>query len=225
MSLHDHRAVLFDLDGTLVDSSGDLTDALNHVLRQDGLPALERRQVLAMVGDGAAALVERGYGHHGLRPPADAMARFRRHYARHCLDRTRPYAGIPELLARLAPERTLAVVTNKPTAFAEQVVTGLGLAPHFAAVVGPELAHRRKPSPEHVLAALDAVGHRPREAVMVGDSPTDVLAGRRAGTATVAVLWGYRGREELTASAPDRIAATVAELAEILGGPPKYPFR
>lgn len=216
MSPAGRSTVLFDLDGTLIDSSADLAAALNHVLRTDGLAPFERREVLAMVGDGAAALVAHGYRERGARPPDDALDRYRRHYARHCLDHTRPYDGIPELLARLAPGRTLAVVTNKPAAFAEQVVAGLGLERWFAAVVGPEAAPRRKPSPEHVLAALAAVGRKPEEAIMVGDAPTDVAAGRGAATATVAVTWGYRVREELEAAEPDHLVTSVAELEEVL---------
>ena len=212
----DRPALLFDLDGTLVDSGDDLAASLNHVLGQDALPTLTRAQVLRMLGAGAPVLVARGYAHHGAEEPADALARFRAHYRQHCLDATRPFAGIRSLLRRLAPERVIAVVTNKPTAFAEQVVEGLKLDGFVRAVVGPEIADSRKPAPEMLLAALSAVGHEPREAVMIGDSPADVEAGRRAGTATVAVLWGYRGRDQLEASGPDHLAATVDELEELL---------
>lgn len=214
----DRPALLFDLDGTLVDSGDDLAAALSHVLRQDSLPALTRDQVLPILGDGAPVLIERAYGRHGAQPPADALERFRTLYRQGCLDHTRPYPGIPELLGRLGAGRTVAVVTNKPTAFAEQVVEGTGLGPFVRAVLGPELASRRKPAPEHVLAALAVLGREPTEAVMIGDGTTDVEAGRRAGTATVAVLWGYRTREQLAACGPDRFAATVAELEELLMG-------
>ncbi len=217
-SLGERPALLFDLDGTLVDSGDDLAASLNHVLRQDSLPALGRARVLAMLGDGAPVLVARAYAYHGSEPPADALARFRAHYRRHCLDATRPYPGIEKLLRRLAAGRAIAVATNKPTAFAERVVEGLGLARYLNAVVGPEVAGGKKPAPELPLAALAALGHRPEDAVMIGDSPADVEAGRRAGTATVAVLWGYRSREQLVASAPDRLAASVGELGEILDG-------
>lgn len=218
MSLADRPALLFDLDGTLIDSGTDLATALNRLLREDSLPALDRAQVVAMLGDGAPVLIERAYRHFSSSPPADALARYRRHYRRHCLDSTRPYPGIEELLARLAGSRSLAVTTNKPTDFAEEILAGLGLRHRFRAVLGPELAGGRKPSPVHVLATLEAIGHRPAEAVMIGDSPADVLAGSRAGTATVAVLWGYRDRGQLLAAGPDHLAATVAELAELVLG-------
>ncbi len=209
-------ALLFDLDGTLIDSGDDLAASLNHVLRQDSLPALSRSRVLEMLGAGAAVLVARAYAHHGASQPADALERYRAHYRRHCLDTTRPFAGIPALLRRLATERAIAVATNKPLHFAEHMVAGLELDRFVRTVAGPETADSRKPEPEMLLAALSTLGHRPEEAVMIGDSPADVEAGRRAGTATVAVLWGYRGRDRLAASGPDHLAATVEELGELL---------
>ncbi len=216
MTLASRPALLFDLDGTLVDSGDDLTTAVNHVLGQDRLPPVRREQVLQMLGDGAPVLVERAYAHHGTARPTGALTRFREHYRAHCLDATRPYPGIVEMLRRLAPERAVAVATNKPTAFARQIVAGLGLEPVVDLVVGPETAGAPKPAPGMLLAALETLGNQPGEAVMIGDSPSDVEAGRRAGTATIAVLWGYRGRDLLAASRPDRIADSVEELAELL---------
>ncbi len=211
--------VLFDLDGTLVDSAADLAAAVNHVLAEDSFGALAGEEILQMVGDGAPALLQRAYGRYGAELPGDAYARFDAHYAAHCLDATRPYPGIVALLRRLADERRpVAVVTNKPTALAARVVEGLGLGPVVQAVVGPELAARRKPAPEHVLVALEQLGKTPAEAVMVGDGTTDILAGRSAATATIAVLWGFRTRDELTASGPDRFVETVPELVELLVG-------
>ena len=216
MTFGDRPALLFDLDGTLVDSGDDLAAAVNHVLGQDGLLAVSREQVLRMLGDGASVLVERAYAHHGAKRPHDALARFRGHYRSHCLDATRPYPGVSELLRRLAPQRAVAVATNKPIANARQIVEGLGLESVVDTVVGPESSASPKPSPGMLLAALEALGHEPGEAVMIGDSPSDVVAGRRAGTATIAVLWGYRTQDQLAASGPDRIAATVEELAGLL---------
>ena len=216
MNLADRPALLFDLDGTLIDSGDDLAAAVNHVLHQDGLSAVSREQVLQMLGDGASVLVGRAYAHHGREKPADALERFRAHYRAHCLDATRPYPGVEELLRRLAPERAVAVATNKPVAFARRIVEGLGLTPLVDEIVGPEDADAPKPSPGMLLAALERLGRDPEQAVMIGDSPTDVEAGHRAGTATVAVLWGYRGRAQLEASRPGRVAATIDELAVAL---------
>ncbi len=219
MTFGDRPALLFDLDGTLVDSGDDIAAAVNHVLGQDRLPAVSREQMLDMLGDGAPVLVERAYAHHGAERPADAVERFRAHYRRHCLDSTRLYPGIMELLRLLAPRRSIAVATNKPTAFARQIVAGLGLGSVVDTVVGPECSALPKPDPGMLLAALDDLGHEPGDALMIGDSPSDIEAGRRAGSATIAVLWGYRDRHQLAAANPDHLAATVGELAPLLGQP------
>ncbi|MEM7352592.1 MAG: HAD-IA family hydrolase [Acidobacteriota bacterium] len=212
----DRNVLLFDLDGTLIDSGEDLTASVNHTLAQDGHPALRRNQVLEILGDGAPVMVERAYGIYDAAMPSDALARYRAHYRQHCLDGTRPYPGIPELLRRLATDRVIAVATNKPTAFAEQVVEGLGLGRFVHAIVGPERAGCRKPDADFLRQTLALVGRVPEEAVMVGDSPTDIEAGHRTGTATIAVLWGYRNQQQLAASEPDQVAATVASLEALL---------
>jgi phosphoglycolate phosphatase-like HAD superfamily hydrolase len=126
---------------------------------------------------------------------------------------------MPSLLCDLARAgRAVAVVTNKPTAFAASLVQALGLGGWIAAVVGPEDAPARKPSAEHVVAAARRLGRAPSEAVVVGDGTTDILAGRAAGAVTVAVLWGYRGREELVGAQPDHVVETVHDLRALLLG-------
>jgi phosphoglycolate phosphatase-like HAD superfamily hydrolase len=173
-----------------------------------------------MVGDGAPQLLATAFEVRRATQPDDTLDRFRRHYGLHCLDATLPFPGVPELLAGLAarrPAALAAVVTNKPTTFAERIVSALGMGDLLRAVVGPELVRERKPSADHVLGALSLVGATPDEAVVVGDGTTDVAAGRSAGTVTVAVLWGYRSRAELESAGPDHLVATPAELASLLG--------
>ena len=213
----DRKALLFDLDGTLVDSSGDLTETLSRIFADYGLDAPQRSEVVRWVGDGAAVLLQRAFASRDRELPGDVMERFRTHHDACCLDTTRPYEGIPALLETLARDRALAVVTNKPTAFAERVVDGTGLAGWVRAVIGPERTTERKPSAQHVLSALELLGHAPGEAVMVGDGTTDLQAGRAAGAGTVGVLWGFRSREELEAEAPDALAGDVPGLATLLG--------
>ncbi len=213
-------ALVFDLDGTLVDSSGDLAASLNNLLGEEGLEALGLPEILPMIGDGAPSLIAQAFGRYGRDAPDAGLVRFQAHYRRHCLDRTRLYPGIAELLECLAerrPRPAMAVATNKPQEFAEQVVSGLGLEPFFDAVVGPELVARRKPAPEHVLETLERLGHTPADAVMIGDSHTDILSGSRAGAVSVAVLWGFRSRRQLEGLGPDHFAASVDELSELLG--------
>ena len=173
-----------------------------------------------MIGDGAASLVARAFARHGREVPADGLTRYRAHYRAHCLDRTWMYPGVPELLTCLTerrPRPAMAVATNKPQEFAERVVESLGLAPFFEAVVGPEVVTRKKPAPDHVLETLERLGHEPTDAVMIGDSHTDILSGKRAGAAVIAVTWGFRSREHLAELEPDHFATSVTELGELLG--------
>lgn len=209
--------VLLDLDGTLVDSASDLASAVDAMLAEEGLPPLGEAVVRTLIGDGAAELVRRAHAARAVAEPAGALDRFRHLYGERCLVGTTVYPGVPALLSDLAASgRRLAVVTNKPTAFSERILEGLGLAPLLDAVVGPELAPARKPSPEHVITALALLGARPEDAVMVGDGPTDVLAGRGAGTATIGVLWGYRTSAELEAAGVDWLARTIDELRALV---------
>ena len=212
----ERTTLLFDLDGTLVDSSADLTTTVRRLFAEEGLPEPSRSDVVRWVGDGAAVLLERAYGSRKRAVPPTAMARFKTYHDACCLDETVPYPGILELLDSLQGRR-IAVVTNKPTPFAEKVVAGLGLDRHVEVVIGPERAPERKPSPAHCLAALASLGAEPGAAVMIGDGTTDIAAGRAAGLGTVGVLWGFRSREELTAEGPDALAGDVAGLSRLLG--------
>jgi phosphoglycolate phosphatase len=217
--LASHGAVLFDLDGTLVDSAGDLTTSVNAMLAEEALPALSETRVRQIIGDGAAELVRRAFAANRREPPAHALDRFRAHYAERCLEHTLPYPGIPELLRDLrsaqAPRR-IGVVTNKPTSFSTRIVEGLGLAALIDEVVGPERVRARKPAAEHVLDTLTMLGTRPADAVLVGDGPTDAAAGRRAGVLVIGVTWGYRPRSELELEGVTTFANRIEELRDLL---------
>jgi phosphoglycolate phosphatase len=200
------RAVVFDLDGTLIDSAEDLADALNALLAEEGLPALGSAAVKGMVGDGAGALVQRGFTAASGRDPGAALPalteRFVARYHANAVSRTRPYPGVPETLRALRDQGVrLGICTNKPAVVTRRILEALALAPLFDAVLGGDGVARRKPHPDHLHAALEQLKAAPAEAAMVGDSPNDVAAARGARVPVVAVAYGY------TRVAPEALGA------------------
>lgn len=190
------ETVVFDLDGTLVDSAPDLAEALNRVLAEKALPPVTPASVRGMVGEGAARMIARGFAAAGRPvgdPPPDALRRsFLAHYAECLADSTRPFPGAEEALRRLDAEgRRLAVCTNKPEDMSRALLETLGLARWFRAVLGGDSLPVRKPDPRHLIAAVRAAGGDPRDAAMVGDSLPDAEAAHGAGAAAVIVTFGY----------------------------------
>ncbi|MEO5362232.1 MAG: phosphoglycolate phosphatase [Magnetococcus sp. DMHC-8] len=193
------QAVLFDLDGTLVDSAPDLCGAMNHVLTGRGHPPLALQQVRHLVGNGARTLLARGFWGEEAEPPADdpgfeaAVADFLDYYRDHLTDHSRPYPGVEAALHTLRQRGlALAVVTNKPAALALSMLERLQLREHFARVVGGDTLPQRKPAPEPLQHVLAHLGVAPRQAVMVGDSAVDVEAARATGCPVVLMSHGYR---------------------------------
>ncbi len=209
------RTLVFDLDGTLVDSVPDLADAARRLLARRGLAPVSDAEVTAMVGDGAAVLVRRILAHRGAVPDDAAQDEFLADYTAHATDRTLPYPGVADGLARLRDAGwRLAVCTNKPALPARHLLAGLGLLDLFAAVTGGDSFAMRKPNPEHVRRTLALAGGEPGRAAMVGDSAHDIAAGHGAGLRTIHAAWGYG-----TAEGADAVAARfdeVAGLAEAL---------
>ncbi len=189
--------VIFDLDGTLVDSVSDLRAAGNRLLTELGRPPLEDTQVRRMIGDGVPKLVERMLAASGTPVPPGPdleplIARFLSFYEAAPAELTRPFPGVPETVAALAGAGwTLGVCTNKPQVATENLLKAVGLWPFLGAAVGGDKAPKRKPDPRHVLAVLEALDRPPERAVMVGDNEHDAHAGRAAGLKVVLVTWGY----------------------------------
>jgi phosphoglycolate phosphatase len=184
--------VVFDLDGTLIDSIGDLHTAVNLVVGAHGGRALGRDEVARMVGEGARLLVGRAVAASGASVSVDeALARFLVVYDRLLPGETRPYAGIPELLAAAAPLARLAVLTNKPAVATRKILDSLGLTRWFQAIVGGDGPLPRKPNPESLVALFTDAGVRPDETLMVGDSTVDVLTAQNAGTAVCVARYGF----------------------------------
>ncbi|MBM3488078.1 MAG: phosphoglycolate phosphatase [Alphaproteobacteria bacterium] len=189
-------AVVFDLDGTLVDTLPDLLGALNGVLAELARPPLAADDVRLMVGEGAAALIDRGLAATGGAPPGTdrdcLIRRFIAIYAARPAAESRVFPGAVRALDRLAAAgHALGICTNKPQGLSHAVLDGLGLARHFPVVIGGDALPWRKPDARHLGAVLDRLGVAPADAVYVGDSPTDVAAARATGVPVIAVRFGY----------------------------------
>lgn len=186
------RLIVFDLDGTLVDSRRDLAASANELLASFGADALETPAVLAMVGEGARTLVSRVLAAGGVDADLDdALNRFLGIYDRRLLDHTRPYPGVVATLDRLAREAALAVLTNKPQAPTGRLLAELGLARYFAAAIGGDTALGRKPSPAGLQAIAARAGVAPPETLMVGDSWVDIETARRAAVRACFADYGF----------------------------------
>ena len=181
--------VVFDLDGTLIDSAHDVAVSANELVTTLGGAPLDLHQIVGMIGEGAAVLVKRALAAGGLDPETPrALARFLDIYDRHLLDHTRPYPGVPETLAIAARRARLAVLTNKPLAHSERVLEGLGLRDFFGAVIGGDNPFGRKPAPAALIALA---GERANGlTLLVGDSPIDY---ETAKAANVSFGWARYG--------------------------------
>ena len=190
------KLLIFDLDGTLIDSRQDLVNSVNAALRSLGRDELPSDEIAAMVGDGAPVLVRRALGDtvdEGL--VRRGLEFFLSYYREHKLDYTRLYDGIPEALEVLqgsnSARRVMSVLTNKPVNPSRAIVDALGIADKFVSVYGGNSFETKKPDPLGIHTILAETGVQPEEAVMIGDSAVDILTGRAAGTWTCGVTYGF----------------------------------
>jgi phosphoglycolate phosphatase len=209
------KLIIFDLDGTLVDSLDDLTEAVNRMRDSFGREPLRRDEVQCMVGQGASVLVERALPGLSAAENAQGLALFLRYNEEHLADHTLPYPGIPELLATLCRQGVrLAVVSNKHVALCRQLLTSLGLAHFFVGIYGADSFAERKPSPLPFQEVLRLQLVPAEAAVVVGDSANDVAAALAAGIRVLGCSYGYGTAEELQPA--DAVVATVKELLPLL---------
>jgi phosphoglycolate phosphatase len=206
-------AVIYDLDGTLVDSRGDLSDSVNAMLRTLRLPERDDREIWSFVGEGAERLVRRSLGAANEQRFPEAMESWRDEYSRRLLRKTRAYPGIAELLE--APPASRAVLTNKPGDFARQILQGLGLLDKFEGVVGGDEAPK-KPDPAGLLGLCAKLGADAARTLYIGDHTIDIATGAAAGVAVCAVGWGFGDPEILQNARPAHYCATPSDLLRLL---------
>jgi phosphoglycolate phosphatase len=213
------RLVVFDLDGTLVDSRRDLAESANQLLEDCGGVALSETAIGRMVGNGAATLVARVFAEAGIPPPGDALERFLTVYNRRLLRFTRPYPGIPEVLSQLDGRTVLGVLTNKPLEAARAILEGLDLARYFGArVIGGDGPFPRKPDPSglrHLIREADVTAG---ECLVVGDSVIDWHTARRAGARSCLASYGFGfdGFPTDELALEDRLIDEPADLASLI---------
>lgn len=211
------RVLIFDLDGTLIDSKLDLALSINAMLEHMGRAALPHETIYSFVGNGAPVLVRRSLGKGATDADAErGLAYFLSHYRTHMLDNTVAYPGVREGL-ELLNGQAMAVLTNKPVRFSQAILDGLGLARYFRFVYGGNSFERKKPDPLGVEILLRDLSAAPREAMMVGDSEVDVRTARNAGIWACGVSYGL-GVEGLAANLPDLMVDSLADLPARLNG-------
>lgn len=218
------RAVLFDLDGTLLDTLPDIAAAVDRTLLGLSLPAAGPLRVRGWVGNGVKLLMERALRHAGADPAATlqpALEAFAAHYAEDYTQRSTLYPGVAATLPALAARGlALAVCTNKPGRFVAPLLDHFGIGSYFSALVSGDTLPRQKPDPAPLLHLAGRLGLAAADCLVVGDSRNDVQAARAAGMAVAAVSYGYNHGEDIRDSHPDAVMATLAELPRLIAQEP-----
>lgn len=213
--------IIFDLDGTLIDSSTDLAISMNATRSHFALEPLDSNLIYSYVGNGAPTLIRRAMPDDTSEQRlSDALVFFLQFYRTHALEHTRLYPGIREALEALsASGHKLAVLTNKPTRISFDIVSALGLREQFIRVYGGDSFHRKKPDPAGILQLMQETGARRDETIMIGDSAVDVQTARNACVRSCGVLWGFQP-ESVQMERPDVLLSEPQEIVQQLGPSP-----
>jgi phosphoglycolate phosphatase len=214
--------IVFDLDGTLIDTAPDLVDTLNLILKREGLPSMPFEAARRLIGGGSRGMLERALADEGrptAKPEMDRLyAAYIEHYAAHIADRSRPFPLVEATLDRLAAAgHRLAVCTNKLEWLARRLLTKLNLTPYFATICGQDTFGVMKPHPEILLKTILRAGGKAADAIMIGDSGTDVRTARAAQVPVIAVDFGY-SEVPIATLQPDRIISSYGELPTAIAG-------
>lgn len=212
-------AVIFDLDGTLLDTLTDLTNSANVMAEQFGFPVRSREEICSFVGNGIRLLIQQILPGGEENPEFEAVYRgFCEHYNVHCMDETEPYPGIIALLDWLKKDGCQTAVVSNKADFAVKKLRDIYFRDLLQVAIGEQEGCRKKPAPDSVFRALEEVGVERGRAVYVGDSDVDIMTAANAGMECIAVSWGFRSRDFLLehGADPERIAANVNELKQLL---------
>lgn len=205
--------LIFDLDGTLIESKWDIATAVNLTLTDLRLPTRSQEEIFSFVGDGVKRLLRRAVGEENDARYEEALRVFRGHYLAHCLDRTRFYPGIEKILVHFSGKHK-AVATNKALEYTTKILEGLG-AHHFAYVVGGDDGFGLKPDPGMIVKVLEVLGVSKDRTVLVGDSTNDITGGHNAGIRVCAVGYGMGNRGKMAVCQPDWFIEQPEELMEL----------
>jgi phosphoglycolate phosphatase len=208
------EAVIFDFDGVIIDSGSDIVNAVQHTRAQFDQPALTAGEIISYVGHGAEYLVRHSFADCGEVLIFEALAAYRQYYLENALLETKLYTGVKQTLDHVKTKLgcQTALVTNKPEDIAWRILDGLNIKASFDLVLGPESVKRMKPDPEGIIKVLTEFGLPASCVVMVGDSHTDIEAGKGAGTLTCGVTYGLGNKIELIQSRPDFLISNITEL-------------
>ncbi len=205
--------LIFDLDGTLIDSKADIAASVNFALAQAGYTPLPQKTIESFVGRGLSHLIRDALGNPSDAEVSKVAQGFWNHYDQHLLDATTLYSGVIDLLEQ-TNHFEKAVVTNKPYHFSKKILEGLKLTHHFRWLIGGDSLPMQKPSPEVLTPIFKDLGKKPR-GMIVGDSDIDIECGKKAGLVTCGVTYGYRSREEIVSASPDYIVDQFEEIQHL----------
>ena len=209
------KLIIFDLDGTLINSLKDITNALNYSLQQLHIHKFTPNQIKELIGGGVTKLIEKSLrkidiNNYEVRIPAK---KFKEYYSEHCIDNTRLYPYVIQTLKKLKKYKK-AVVSNKPEIFCKKILKELNISEYFDIIVGGDTTKRKKPDPEPIIYVLNKLGIKREETVIVGDGETDIEAGKKAKIKTIAVSYGFRKKEQLKEA--DYLIDEIKEILKIL---------
>lgn len=214
------NCLLFDLDGTLIDSRDDLADSVNLTLSELNLANLPVETIYSFIGEGVFNLINRSISANLKREPEIEFSNhgveiFRKIYAENCLIKTKLYEAVAETLEELGDYQK-AVITNKPHDFSVKILEGLGISHHFKIVCGGDSFAERKPSPIPLVETAKTLNCLPEECLMIGDSRVDIEAGKNAEMKTCGCVFGFRGRKELEKAGADFMIEKFSDLQYLL---------